>query len=103
MMKQTPEPWIIDTDGDGKPFAIITSTHDKGGLDDDVCEVYGGNGDDDGVREANARLIASAPEMLKALQDVRMMAVCGYLDQFVGEPWLNAVFAVTAKAEGDAA
>lgn len=39
-------------------------------------------------------------DLLEALKAVRMMAVCGQLDQFVGEPWLNAVFAVTAKAEG---
>ena len=31
-----------------------------------------------------------------------LMAICGYLDKFVGEPWLNAVFAVAAKAEGGA-
>lgn len=31
-----------------------------------------------------------------------LMAICGYLYKFVGEPWLNAVFAVAAKAEGGA-
>lgn len=56
----TPTPWTIDSDGDGKPNAIITSTHDADGPDDDVCEVYGGNSDDDETRAANAALIVRA-------------------------------------------
>ena len=64
----TPTPWTIDSDGDGKPNAIITSTHDSNGPDDDVCEVYGGNADDDSTRKANAALIASAPDLLAALE-----------------------------------
>ena len=63
----TPGPWVTDTCGEGKPFAIVTSTHLPDGPDDDVCEVYGGNDDDDLVRQANAKLIAAAPDMLKAL------------------------------------
>lgn len=64
----TPGPWVTDTDGEGKPFAIVTSTHNSDGPDDDVCEVYGGNDDDDAVREANARIIAASPAMLAALK-----------------------------------
>ena len=74
MSNHTPGPWFTDTDGDGKDFALVTSTHDKDGPDDDVCEVYGGNCDDDDTREANARLISAAPELLelvKSLVDTR--------------------------------
>lgn len=96
--QHTPGPWTHEGQGD-----ITGIENDPGngcvGKVDVACvylrTVPGRN-------ESNARLIAYAPEMLKALQDVRMMAVCGQFDQFIGEPWLNAVFAVTAKAEGDA-
>lgn len=69
--QHTPGPWHIDTDGEGRPNAIVTSTHDHDGLDDDICEVYGGNYDDDATREANARVIAAAPCMLTALETAR--------------------------------
>jgi hypothetical protein len=65
--EHTPGPWTFDTSGEGKPCSIITSVHDEHGPDDDVCEVYGGNTDCEKTREANARLIAAAPEMLSAL------------------------------------
>ena len=66
-IKHTPGPWVIDSDGDGKANAIVTSTH-LASLDDDICEVYGGNMDDDDTRQANARLIAAAPDLLAALR-----------------------------------
>ena len=68
-IKHTPGPWVIDSDGDGKANAIVTSTH-TASLDDDICEVYGGNKDDDDIRKANARLIAAAPELLEAIREV---------------------------------
>jgi hypothetical protein len=75
--QHTPGPWFTDSDGDGKPFAIVTSTHDSAGPDDDVCEVYGGNCDDDATREANARLIAAAPDLLAALEAAhRSLVTC---------------------------
>ena len=66
-IKHTPGPWVIDSDGDGKANAIVTSTH-LASLDDDICEVYGGNKDDDDIRKANASLIAAAPDLLEALR-----------------------------------
>ena len=39
-IEHTPGPWVIDSDGDGKANAIVTSTH-TASLDDDICEVYG--------------------------------------------------------------
>jgi len=68
--EHTPGPWTFDTSGEGKPCSIITSVHDEHGPDDDVCEVYGGNTDCEKTREANARLIAAAPELLDAVLDM---------------------------------
>ncbi len=65
--KHTPGPWFVDCDGDGKQNSGWTSTHEEVS-DDDVCEVYGGNCDDDETRAANAALIAAAPELLEALR-----------------------------------
>jgi hypothetical protein len=42
---------------------LVTSTHEKDGIDDDVCLVYGGNDNDPKAKMANARLIAAAPEL----------------------------------------
>ena len=46
-----------------------------------------------------AALKAERDELLAALQGVAQMSQCGQLDQFIGEPWLNSVFAAIAKAE----
>jgi len=51
-------------------------------------------------QEANARLIAAAPELLEALRGVQTMQQCGQLEAFAGEPWLVAVQAAIAKATG---
>jgi hypothetical protein len=67
MSKHTPGPWVVTTGV--KEHDVVTSTHDGVGLDDDVCEVYGGNDDDVSVRRANARLITAAPDLLAALQE----------------------------------
>lgn len=98
-IKHTPGPWFIDSDGEGKPNAIVTSTHDKDGIDDDVCEVYGGNSDNCDTREANAHLISAAPDLLSAC---KLMA--GYIARPEGfgdtfEIMAKAVEAI-AKAEG---
>ena len=55
-------------------------------------------GEREAVQEANARLIAAAPDLLAALQGVQTMANCGQLDEFLGEPWLKAVTTAIAKA-----
>jgi hypothetical protein len=81
--QHTPTPWTIDSDGDGKPNAIITSTHDKDGPDDDVCEVYGGNADDDATRAANAAfIVAACNSHAQLLADVKRLreALAGLVD-----------------------
>lgn len=71
MSAHTPGPWFVTSSG--QPHDLVTSTHDSDGLDDDVCEVYGGNDDSDEVRAANAHLIAAAPELLAALKDAEAL------------------------------
>ena len=65
--KHTPGPWKLNTDGD-------TGMNDSGCILDSighviVTDIYGTfkNGRTTGEAEANARLIAAAPEMLEAL------------------------------------
>lgn len=41
-------------------------------------------------------------KLLEACQGVAAMSRCGQLDPFIGEPWLNAVFAAIKQAEGAA-
>lgn len=66
MAEHTPGPWVITTGADDE--RIVTSTWNADGLDDDVALVYGGNEADPVIREANARLIAAAPDLLAALE-----------------------------------
>ena len=60
--EHTPGPWAIDSDGGGKPFAIVTSINFHWN-NVDVCEVYGTD------REGNARLISAAPDLLSAAKN----------------------------------
>jgi hypothetical protein len=62
----TPGPWVLDRGANGD--MLVTSLHES--PDDDVCHVYGGNAGDDDRAQADARLIAAAPELLAALLDV---------------------------------
>lgn len=78
----TPRPWFIDCDGEGG--LIITSPHNKHGLDDDVCEVYGGNDDDKKVKAANAALIVHAVKLLDVLEETREALV--YLVEMFDKP-----------------
>jgi hypothetical protein len=50
-------------------------------------------------RDANARLIASAPELLEALRGVAIM-LNTELKSYEGEPWAQKVRAELAKAGG---
>ncbi len=74
--KITPSPWVQDDGGN-----IVTSPHDKDGPDDDVCEVYGGNSDDDLVRKANSKAISQVPEIMDDLEKILWAA-----DRYKDEP-----------------
>ncbi len=56
MSKHTPGPWTVN-------YRRVTPVAGKQDGTDDVCHVYGDN-------EANARLIAAAPQLLAALKAV---------------------------------
>jgi len=101
----TPGPWTVslgqyDADNDGARRIM------RGTPDDDVYSRIGSassriehnrktpyNAPDD-ERDANARLIAAAPEMYKALREAVSHHLLG------NPPWLGQARAVLAKAEG---
>ena len=64
MSKHTPGPWQI-----GKNFgSVVCDTPVPGISGSDDTEYYGGHLIAESVTEANARLIAAAPELLEALR-----------------------------------
>ena len=65
--QHTPAPWHICRDDDQ---IIVTSVQENDEMLVDVCSVYGGNENNVELQEANAHLIAAAPEMLWALEQV---------------------------------
>lgn len=86
----TKGPWVIDGAEDG----IFAKDDLK------VCSMYrGGILQADGEQEANARLIAAAPDLLEALK-----ALADRVDRFTfdGGKEQDAARAVLAKAEGRA-
>lgn len=94
--KHTPRPWFIHPDVD-HPYEIQIAA---GPLDDEGCpevwvaECFGGLSD--GEREANARLIAAAPEMLDALLEAKSEMRDWSLDH----PAMRQIDAAIAKATG---
>lgn len=70
MSKHTPGPWIVDADGDVSP----EGTRDVG-----ICHLMPIDGGPERYRyaevtTANAKLIASAPKLLEALESIRTYA-----------------------------
>ena len=98
MSEHTPGPWWIgeqsnDSDGDAAEIEIV-SEGDRHG-DHDICAVYQAW---EGCIDANARLIAAAPDLLDALQFARPFMAVANLDssQDLITPIDNAI----AKAKG---
>lgn len=102
MSKHTPGPWMVDTNFRGEQFVQAGNT-EYGIQPFGSCSCCGEyiHGDNQEEREANARLIAAAPELFEALK-----VFLEYNDQ--GGPlsfntdamWVKARTAV-AKAEGE--
>ena len=93
--KHTPGPWVRDC------WDILGNAKGNGGGTGHVCEVSRPNeGDEkyweDGEADANARLIAAAPDMLEALQAV----VSAYENGGMIEPIFMARAAI-ARATGE--
>jgi hypothetical protein len=91
MSKHTPGPWKLER----KSVLIPVAPHEW-------AEAYGGS-------EANARLIAAAPELLEALKNLEKEFRKVYPIYYYAEPWghetnvpLQAARAAIAKAEGQA-
>jgi len=87
MSKHTPEPWIYIGNGD-----IVARSENYCGGEKDIASVFLTVNDED---EANARLIAAAPDLLEALQAI-MAGVAGCERQ----PHWEAARAAIAKATG---
>ena len=97
MTKHTPGPWVVKSARSGfyveSQFDVIVDSLDE-------CGRYGAIDN-----EANARLIAAAPELLKALKAlIENVGSCICYDQSEGEclakAWKMAAVAI-AKAEGE--
>jgi len=100
MSKHTPGPWKVSIFGD-----IETEKTDEYGIAirriayDEGC-LGGGNEED----QANARLIAAAPELLEACKAVVKWAeVFGPITSENIEPFIQQCGAAIAKAEGELA
>jgi hypothetical protein len=98
--KHTPGPWMAWLDEDTNKFSVY---RDRGrGVGEWVAEVHGTKG----CFQANARLIAAAPDLLSELQAL-VNAVDGYIEAAIrdGEPVYLAspesARAAIAKARGD--
>lgn len=83
----TPGPWKVSSGSDGREIIFHSC-----GVSFPIAKVSDGLGKANGFKEAqvNARLIASAPDMLKALKMVK--------DKMEG--WGYYVIVAIAKAEG---
>lgn len=84
--KHTPGPWRIKPQVDGN-FLIVYN--DRGNW---LAEVYDDDDPVEGRPEADARLIASAPDMLEALRDI--------VKQWPDSSAAKTARSVIAKAEG---
>ncbi len=60
MSKHTPGPWIVSRGANVKPFSVEAATST-------IADIYRAKGH--GTCEANARLIAAAPELLAACEE----------------------------------
>lgn len=95
--KFTPGPWGLDVGFDGSrpgDFDEYWQVHD--GQDAIACSsnCYSGN------REANARLIAAAPEIYEALSDLVSSIECSERDEFIIHQEIKVARAALAKARG---
>ena len=95
--KHTPGPWATDEADHDEPYQDIKI---KAGKHRTVCTVWIDDApvrDFNAEQDANARLIAAAPELLEALKELMVAA-----DRVSAEPvtWLGKARAAIAKAEG---
>lgn len=65
MSKHTPGPWLYGQDGFSLGNGVVYSRHANGNPKD-ICTVRGWGAD----QQANVRLIAAAPDLLEALEEM---------------------------------
>ena len=75
MSKHTPGPWMLRKWKSKVGAHAVDATDPSDGKNFGVCDVWGINNDKVlcDISEANARLIADAPELLAALQQISRM------------------------------
>lgn len=89
--KHTPGPWVFHGPGSGDKALPITGAHrEYVGSDGLICEVYYDDVTTEGAaeQEANARLIAAAPDVLEALQECAV-TLQSITDSFNGEDMID--------------
>lgn len=101
--KHTPGPWIGAGPSFGDPLPrytteIITESEDENGEVRSICELPVAHHDDE--NEANAKLIAAAPELLEALKLMRHWAEADQVN-YTGDHPVAVARAVIAKATGE--
>ncbi|MFY2608958.1 hypothetical protein [Achromobacter ruhlandii] len=94
-------PWRI-----GKAHgAVVADVPVNAGLDNDHVEAYGGHLIAESIAVCNRPLIAAAPELLDALEDLKSELILSNVDQDYIESHfrrcLNKAAAAIAKATGD--
>ena len=91
MSKHTPGPWIL------KGLTVYNSNEIE------ICEsndFVRANADNTSEIEANARLIAAAPDMMDALKDCLAYMLDDQSSDVTGAKALDSINAAIAKAEG---
>ena len=96
--KHTPGPWFLDNAEGGDWFRYVMAEDSQIGRVD-----LGNRGFISQHGEANARLIAAAPEMYEAIAAIATAMNLGYIPNEIlseGSPILEGLRAAIAKAEG---
>lgn len=90
--KWTPGPWVAD--------GFFVSSNSGGAVGHDIVSACGTVGRPDSETEANAQLIASAPDLYEALDDLRSSCMALGLDRHLHQELYNSRAAL-AKARGE--
>jgi len=94
--QHTPGPWLTDRNN-VHTGQIATVMHCKNGWVEIWTDKWAETGLEEDEQEANARLIAAAPELLEALQDLcRRLGPSYFLEQNWAAP-LSAIAKATGK------
>lgn len=92
MSAHTPGPWMLAMHP-GMPFIHANDNTESG-----IAEIFDSDFIDSDTKEANARLIAAAPDLLAALEQA--LAESGCDGDLCMHQWHDAARAATARARG---